>query len=184
MESSPMTTDGKPTRFFTGEPCMRGHIAERWVSTGACLECAKLSRHKSDLKHAEKRRAAGTRRERARRQKDPIRFWAKYAFMMARQRAIKRGVKFDITQEYVHSIAVPYCPVLGLILDYKGTGRHGATANSPTVDRLIPALGYVEGNIAVISLRANSIKNDASVEELEKVMTWLRSVLSILTHAP
>ena len=30
-------------RFFTGEPCKYGHVAERYVSTGACVECARLN---------------------------------------------------------------------------------------------------------------------------------------------
>lgn len=28
-------------RFFTGEPCSRGHIAERYVSTGMCIGCCR-----------------------------------------------------------------------------------------------------------------------------------------------
>jgi hypothetical protein len=27
--------------FFTGEPCWRGHIAERSVRSGRCLECSR-----------------------------------------------------------------------------------------------------------------------------------------------
>ena len=30
------------TRYFTGEPCKRGHIAERRVSTHVCVECSKV----------------------------------------------------------------------------------------------------------------------------------------------
>ncbi len=26
-------------RYFTGEPCLRGHIAERFVSSGGCVDC-------------------------------------------------------------------------------------------------------------------------------------------------
>ena len=26
-------------RYFTGLPCKHGHVAERWVSTGGCVEC-------------------------------------------------------------------------------------------------------------------------------------------------
>jgi hypothetical protein len=32
------------TRYFTGEPCLRGHIVEWYVSGPGCLECATLSR--------------------------------------------------------------------------------------------------------------------------------------------
>jgi hypothetical protein len=28
-------------RYFTGEPCKHGHIAERYVSSGDCLECGR-----------------------------------------------------------------------------------------------------------------------------------------------
>lgn len=27
------------TKYFTGLPCKRGHIAERWVSNTGCLDC-------------------------------------------------------------------------------------------------------------------------------------------------
>ena len=30
-------------RYFTGRPCKRGHIAERYVSTGACVACLNLT---------------------------------------------------------------------------------------------------------------------------------------------
>lgn len=30
------------SRFFTGVPCKRGHLSERLVSNGNCLECLKL----------------------------------------------------------------------------------------------------------------------------------------------
>lgn len=28
-------------RYFTGTPCRRGHLSERFTSSGACLECMK-----------------------------------------------------------------------------------------------------------------------------------------------
>jgi len=28
-------------KYYTGEPCIRGHIAERYVSTGLCVQCIK-----------------------------------------------------------------------------------------------------------------------------------------------
>jgi len=33
-------------RFFTGEPCIHNHVAERWVSSATCIECTK-ERHRS-----------------------------------------------------------------------------------------------------------------------------------------
>lgn len=67
----------------------------------------------------------------------------------------------------------PCCPVLGIPL-VRRKGR-GVADHSPTLDRLIPAKGYVRGNVMVISMRANRIKSDATLEELERVAAWLRT---------
>ena len=29
-------------KFFTGQPCRRGHVAERYTNGGACVECVRL----------------------------------------------------------------------------------------------------------------------------------------------
>jgi hypothetical protein len=92
----------------------------------------------------------------------------------AKERAAKLGLPFDLTAA---DITIPdKCPVLGIPLS-RGSGR--CHANSPSIDRLDPSLGYVRGNVAVISHRANTIKNDATLAELSAVLRWLeeRSVI-------
>lgn len=87
----------------------------------------------------------------------------------AKERARELGLPFDIVEA---DIQVPVvCPVLGIAL-VVGNGRQHD--GSPSIDRIIPSLGYVKGNIAVISLRANRIKQNASPEELEAVAAWVR----------
>jgi hypothetical protein len=44
---------------------------------------------------------------------------------------------------------------------------------SPSLDRIKPELGYVPGNIQVISARANVMKNDATPEELLAFANWV-----------
>jgi hypothetical protein len=86
----------------------------------------------------------------------------------ARDRARASNVPFDIT---VKDIVIPeFCPVLGIRLE---RGKKRATFASPTLDRKIPTLGYVKGNVTVMSNRANTVKSDASAEELMKVALWV-----------
>lgn len=86
----------------------------------------------------------------------------------AKRRAQRDGVPFNLS---VEDVVIPtHCPVLGLLLT-KGRGR--AKAASPSLDRIVPALGYVPGNIAVISNRANTIKNDATAIELFSVAKYV-----------
>jgi len=91
----------------------------------------------------------------------------------AKNRALKAGIPFTIKPEDIH---IPkYCPVLGIKLERAGqSGGHHA---SPSLDRIVPATGYVKSNIQVISHRANCIKNDASPDELRRVLYWLERVI-------
>ncbi len=87
-------------------------------------------------------------------------------WLRAKQRSKKRGLFFDIT---VDDITVPeFCPMLGIKL-----GKTNNRDTSPSLDRIIPELGYTRDNIIVISNRANQIKSNANLSELRKVVAWL-----------
>jgi hypothetical protein len=92
----------------------------------------------------------------------------------ARERAKKGGYLCTIT---VADIFIPdCCPLLGMKL-VRNRGGH-VQANSPSLDKIRPELGYVPGNVWVISHRANNIKSDATVQELQTLVERLISALS------
>ena len=85
-----------------------------------------------------------------------------------RYRAEQKGIPFSLTAA---DIPTPeYCPVLGIKL--KRNGKPFAD-DSPSVDRIIPELGYVPGNVRVISMRANAIKKDATIQELRGIHRYI-----------
>lgn len=95
---------------------------------------------------------------------------SKSILINARARAKSRGLEFDLNES---DIVIPdLCPVLGIRLV---VGKDRPTDNSPTLDRIDLSRGYVRGNVAVISYRANRIKNDATLDELVKVADYVRS---------
>jgi hypothetical protein len=57
--------------YFTGEPCLHGHIAERHVSSGDCLECNLARVTKWNAANSEKVRARGREYFHKRRAADP-----------------------------------------------------------------------------------------------------------------
>ena len=72
----------------------------------------------------------------------------------AKKRAIDSQVPFDISPD---DIVIPeFCPIFGIRLEIN-RGR-GFQPSSPSLDRIIPSLGYIKGNIQVISYRANELK--------------------------
>lgn len=78
----------------------------------------------------------------------------------AKRRAKQRGLPFSLLRSEV-SIP-PVCPVLGIPLI---TG-HQRSAHSPSLDRIVPAHGYVRGNVRVISDRANRLKGNRNLTQL------------------
>lgn len=95
-------------------------------------------------------------------------------YSRVKSRAKQKGISFNIDKT---DIIIPeFCPVLGIKLVPKLGGKKGYYPDSPSLDRIKPSLGYIKDNIRVISARANLLKNDASIDELEKVLSDLKSI--------
>jgi hypothetical protein len=84
-----------------------------------------------------------------------------------------RKVPFNLTVKYLESIKTDACPIFKTPFEWQQFGRGKKTSNSPTLDRIVPELGYVEGNVVWISDLANRIKSDATEVELYAVADWL-----------
>lgn len=88
----------------------------------------------------------------------------KYLLSAAKERSKKYKRYFDLTEE---DIVIPKeCPILGIPL-MKNEGN--LQDSSPSIDRIDNTLGYTRDNIVVVSMKANRLKSDATVEELMKV---------------
>jgi len=90
-------------------------------------------------------------------------------------RACRDDLPFDLTPEYVESIFPEdgLCPVLGRPMSLiNEPNKH----KKPSLDKHIPERGYVQGNVAWLSLEANRLKNNATLEELEQLVAYLRKI--------
>lgn len=86
----------------------------------------------------------------------------------AKRRAELSNVPFDLEES---DILIPeYCPVFGVKLEHS---KGQPSDNSPSLDRIIPELGYVKGNIQVISYLANRMKSSATPEQLKIFAEWI-----------
>jgi hypothetical protein len=90
--------------------------------------------------------------------------WRERAVDGAKRRAVSAGLPFDIT---VNDVVIPStCPVLGIPIFIT---RGLAGSNAPSLDRIKPELGYVKGNVIVVSWRANRLRSDAQSSELRLI---------------
>nr|DAO50658.1 MAG TPA: restriction endonuclease [Caudoviricetes sp.] len=148
-----------------------------------CKECDRNlhntpeARERRRLRRIERRNTVAGLREKEK-QTDLLRLqnnedaYKKYIIRSAKRRALSQGIPFDIDYTDIH---IPeYCPLLGIKLN-KHIGDGGRFDDSPSLDKIIPELGYVKGNVWIISDRANRIKSDASLEELQLLVKNLEN---------
>jgi len=91
-------------------------------------------------------------------------------------RAIKAGVPFEPRlKEVLRANPPTSCTCCGIKLDING----GLHPDSPTLDRLIPHLGYTVDNTRVVCARCNFVKCNASVEELERIAAYIYRETSV-----
>jgi hypothetical protein len=145
----------KQLTYFTGKPCRHGHIAERRTSNYQCIQCAKEIHYVTD--------------------RDNYRYGNTLLrqFNTRKQQAKNKGIPFTVTYEEIEK--PEYCPVFGIKLNYGWSGVGGPSDHTKaSFDKVIPALGYVPGNVFIISWRANKLKNNMSIEELEQILKYMK----------
>jgi hypothetical protein len=158
------------TKYFTGLKCKFDHISARYAHNGQCVDCGKIAgrnaRNTPEGKIYEKEYYKKIRTERV----------EQIMLNSAKGRARKRNLPCSITQEDIIAIwpIDGLCPILGIELKHKYDGTHGSAFNSPSLDCIIPSLGYISGNIAIISQKANMLKgNEIDPIIFRKIADWL-----------
>lgn len=85
-------------------------------------------------------------------------------------RSVEKGLAFNLDTD---DISIPeFCPVLGIALVVH-EGRSGGEPNSPALDRIDNDLGYVKGNVMVVSHLANMMKSSATKDQLLSFARWV-----------
>lgn len=100
---------------------------------------------------------------------------SKHLLNNAKIRAKLKGIDINITKEDI--ILPEYCPLLNIPIIIS---KNFLTDNSPNLDRIDNNKGYIKGNVWVISKKANTIKSNANIEELELLLNNLKKVLNKL----
>ena len=97
-------------------------------------------------------------------------------FRNAKHRASDNCLPFDLTIEYMETIATDHCPVTGELLDWDLQFSQEGKRNpyAPSLDKIVPSLGYVQGNVAIISHRMNTLKSDMTLEQLNQLIEYVQ----------
>jgi hypothetical protein len=96
----------------------------------------------------------------------------RYMIQKSRSSAKQRGIMHTITEDDL--VWPTHCPILGIELCYDRDKREPHRDEYPTLDRRDNSIGYVPGNVFVISWRANRLKWMATPKELESILNYMR----------
>lgn len=145
----------KPIANFDKSSIMRDGYAPK------CKKCHNTVYGVGTLEYRERRRASRKAN------------WARAILHGCKERALRDGVVFNLKPE---DITIPtICPILGIPLVI---GLGIKSDSTPSIDRIIPELGYVPDNIAVISWKANRIKGKHTDPRIfEAIAHYLRKAL-------
>lgn len=160
--------------YYTGKPCKHGHFSKRFVRSTHCHACDLVRGARNRAKphyRAVQRRAAARwekeNREHVRAQRltrhmaNPI----TRIYTNLKASAKYKGREFNLERSDLS--APEYCPALGIKLNYSYQGKGGAALwDSPSVDRIDSSKGYIKGNVIVVSMLANAIKQNATPEQI------------------
>ncbi len=112
------------------------------------------------------------------RNKDPITRWVDSTLSDTRNRSKKRGITFNLTKEHLRNLFEQQkhkCIYCESQFDMNGTQKNHR--QSPSIDRVDPNDDYLINNTVLACFRCNSIKNDASLTELEQLVQTLARII-------
>jgi len=94
----------------------------------------------------------------------------------AKKRAIKYDLEFNI--DITDIDVLKNCPLLEIEME---VNHNHLKDSSFTLDRIDNAKGYIKGNVWVISYKANRSKNNATIEEYEKIVNNFEKIINETT---
>lgn len=157
------------------KPCKKCGTYQRYVSNNHCVLCLKEKQRINGNKYAKKYRDNHTEELREKSRNEYSKFGKKFIYLMwsrAKKRAEEKNLPFNLE---LSDINIPdLCPVLGVEFSVNKTGK-GPGDYSPSLDRINCKTGYTKDNVRVICFKANRIKSDAELHEVEKVLEYMKS---------
>lgn len=146
----------------------RSALTSQRLAAGQCTNCGAIAPAGMSkcLRHQQSAKASQARYRKSRSGCTEV--VIKRLVRAARDRALERGLEFSIEPADLGEPPT-HCSILGLKLQYERPGVKGPRDASPSIDRIDNALGYIKGNVRVISHRANRLRSDATLAELQAI---------------
>jgi hypothetical protein len=159
------------TRYI-GITCIHGHHGERFVHNNGCVQCKKLAKKKTCIQAKRGR----PKKENAfvgppRLKRVTFKPETEIDHWIVRSKGNKKAkLRKGLSIADYKALLVTHCPLLGIELSYEKYPGNAAPDNYASLDKIDPSKGYVVGNVQIVSFRANTLKNSATLDELKLIV--------------
>ncbi|KAJ3054750.1 hypothetical protein HK097_000921 [Rhizophlyctis rosea] len=108
--------------------------------------------------------------------------WARIILQRRQSAALRKGIPFDIGTDHIRKLlgnppTPPKCPICQTSL---GRGRGSPCDASASLDKKIPANGYVDGNIQLLCHKCNRQKGSLLLRDIDRLVENLCNAEEIL----
>lgn len=135
-----------------------------------CKDCLKKQRREYRQSFSEDKHLELRKRKKRERDKRNLKYPEKLIWTRAKNRSTSKGIPFNIE---IKDIIIPkFCPILGIKLERKFNKLH---SGSPSIDKINNKKGYIKGNIAIISYKANGMKGDMDLAQVKKLYLYIKN---------
>ena len=95
----------------------------------------------------------------------------------AKEKAKELGLDYNLDYEYVKNLwpSDNKCPALGI--EFKKGNKGYGIDSSPSLDRILPELGYIKGNVQIICNLANKIMSSATPDQVMAVAKHYKKII-------
>lgn len=129
------------------------------------------------LRSRRKHRDSINRRQRERYTPERVRSWRRInpgrtLIQTAKARAVKAGLPYDLTKDWVSTAWTGRCALTGLPFDAPTDSALRAMRMSPlmaSIDRIDPAEGYTQSNCRFVCLGVNSLKGAGTDNQMYQI---------------
>lgn len=149
--------------YFTGRPCIHGHVAKRWVKSG-CSECCSLRGKEWRKNNLDKVKI--NNKISSKTYKDHLKKTAPWKYMLrtCKQRSKLKGLDFNLDWDWAKDRWTGRCELSNI--EFIISSNQGPTPFGPSVDRIDNSKGYTKDNCRFILLALNSMKGQGTDQDM------------------
>jgi hypothetical protein len=101
----------------------------------------------------------------------------------AKCHAKRLGIAFDMSIMGLSAEPPRDCPICGRSLNYSTMRGFKDRNSSPSLDRVIPQLGYTTGNVFIICFRCNRVKNDGTEDDHLRIAAYIHRMMDMCAES-